>query len=106
VANLLHIDSSIHLDGAVNRALTERAARGWRDAHLGGTVTYRGLGAEPIPHLDTAGGLARHVPPIETIVLGLPLYNLGAPRSLKAWADHLIAPGLSIDADSHEGLTL
>jgi FMN-dependent NADH-azoreductase len=39
-------------------------------------------------------------------VLGLPLYNLGAPRSLKAWADHLIAPGLSIDADSHEGLTL
>jgi FMN-dependent NADH-azoreductase len=127
VAHLLHIDSSIHLEGSVSRALTQRAAGAWRDAHPGGTVTYRDLGAEPIPHLDTAGGLARHVPPIqhnpaqaaswklteqlvaeieqaETIVLGLPLYNLGAPSTLKAWADHVVAPGLSLDPDTHEGL--
>ncbi|HEX6714822.1 MAG TPA: NAD(P)H-dependent oxidoreductase [Thermoleophilaceae bacterium] len=127
MAHLLHIDSSIRLEGSVSRALTQRAARAWLDAHPGGTITYRDLGAEPVPHLDTAGGLARHVPPIEhnpaqaaswkrsqelvaeieqaeTIVLGLPLYNLGAPSSLKAWADHLVAPGLSIDPDSHEGL--
>jgi hypothetical protein len=45
LSHLLHIDSSIHLDGSVSRALTERAARMWRDAHPGGTVTYRDLGS-------------------------------------------------------------
>jgi FMN-dependent NADH-azoreductase len=39
-----------------------------------------------------------------TIVLGLPLYNFGAPSSVKAWADHLIAPGLPIDPQTHAGL--
>jgi len=126
-SHLLHVDSSIHGDDSVSRGLTRRAAAAWRKAHPGGTVAYRDLGAEPIPHLDTAGGLARHIPPIEhnpaqaaswtlseqlvdevkradTIVFGLPLYNLGAPSSVKAWIDHLVAPGLSIDPDTHEGL--
>ncbi len=35
----------------------------WRAAHPGATVTYRDLGAEPIPHLDTKSGLARLIPP-------------------------------------------
>jgi FMN-dependent NADH-azoreductase len=65
IPHLLHIDSSIHGDESVSRALTQRAVNGWRDAHRGGTVTYRDLGAEPVPHLDTAGGLARMVPPIQ-----------------------------------------
>jgi FMN-dependent NADH-azoreductase len=127
MSNLLHIDSSIHVQGSVTRELTHRAAAMWRTANPGGSVTYRDLGAEPVPHLDTSGGLARHVPPIEhnpdqaaswtlseqlvgeieradTIVLGLPFYNLGAPSSVKAWVDHIVAPGLSIDPQTHEGL--
>jgi FMN-dependent NADH-azoreductase len=36
----------------------------------------------------------------DTILLGLPLYNFGAPSSVKSWVDHLIAPGLSIDAET------
>jgi len=125
--HLLHIDSSIHVDGSVTRALTARAASAWRAAHPGGEVTYRDLGAEPIPHLDTAGGLARQVAPIEhtreqaaswklsrllvdeikaadTVLLGLPLYNLGAPSAVKAWIDHVVAPGLSTDPATHAGL--
>ena len=35
---------------------------------------------------------------------GLPLYNYGVPSSVKAWVDHLIAPGLSIDPNTGEGL--
>ena len=30
--------------------------------------------------------------------------GFGAPRSVKAWVDHLIAPGLSIDAETHAPL--
>jgi FMN-dependent NADH-azoreductase len=40
----------------------------------------------------------------DTIVLGLPLYNFGPPSTVKAWVDHLVAPGLSIDASTMTGL--
>jgi FMN-dependent NADH-azoreductase len=125
--HLLHIDSSIQGDRSTSRRLTARAAERWRAAHPDGTVTYRDLGASPIPHFDTASGTARMVPADQhtpeqaasyalteelvgevrdatTIVLGLPLYNFGPPSTVKAWVDHLIAPGLSIDAATHEGL--
>src|SRR6201996_3990940 len=127
MAHLLQIDSSIQGERSVSRALTARAAAAWRAAHPDGTVTYRDLGAEPLPHLDAAGGIAHMVPrdhptpaqaasyalrselideikAADTIILGLPLYNFGAPSSIKAWVDHLIVPGLSVNHDTHEGL--
>src|SRR5260370_41054379 len=48
--------------------------------------------------------LVNEVKQADTIVLGLPLYNFGAPSSVKAWVDHLIALGLSIDPETHAGL--
>ncbi len=127
VAHLLHIDSSIQGDRSVSRKLTARAAAAWRAAHPGGTVTYRDLGSDPVPHLDAVTGPARLVPAdqhtpaqaaswalseelvsevreADTILLGLPLYNFGAPSSVKAWVDHLIASGLSVDPQTHAGL--
>ncbi|WP_435204066.1 FMN-dependent NADH-azoreductase [Micromonospora sp. bgisy143] len=125
--NLLHIDSSIRGDWSVSRQLTARAAAAWRAAHPDGTVTYRDLGAEPLPHLDSAGGLARMTPPdqhtpaqraswelslrvvdevkqADVVLLGLPLYNYGVPSSVKSWVDHLIVAGLTYDPDTQEGL--
>jgi FMN-dependent NADH-azoreductase len=127
MAHLLHIDSSIRGDQSVSRKLTARAAGNWLAAHPDGIVTYRDLGSDPVPHLDTAGGLARMVPAqhhtpqqaaswaltqelvneikqADTILLGLPLYNFGVPSSVKAWVDHIIASGLSIDPETHTGL--
>jgi FMN-dependent NADH-azoreductase len=124
MAHLLHIDSSIQGDRSVSRRLTARARGVWCAAHPGGTVTYRDLGSNPLPHFDAATGLARLVPPelrtpaqvgswalteelvneireADTILLGLPLYNFGAPSSVKAWVDHLIARGLSLDPETH-----
>jgi len=124
---LLHIDSSIQGDRSISRRLSARAADRWRAAHPGGTVIYRDLGAQPLPHLDAEAGLARAVPPeqhtpaqaaswrlsqeligeirdADTVLLGLPLYNFGPPSTVKTWVDHLIAPGLSIDAATGEGL--
>jgi FMN-dependent NADH-azoreductase len=125
--HLLHIDSSIQGDRSVSRKLTARAAGVWRAAHPGGTVTYRDLGSNPVPHLDATTGPARFLPAeqhtpaqaaswalteelvnevkaADTVLLGLPLYNFGAPSSVKAWVDHLIASGLSIDAETHAPL--
>ena len=127
MSHLLHIDTSIQGDGSVSRRLTARAAARWRSAHPGGTVTYRDFAADPIPHLDAAGGLARMVPPADhtpaqaasfarsvelideikradVLLLGLPLYNYGPPSTVKAWVDHLIAPGLSFDPETGAGL--
>jgi FMN-dependent NADH-azoreductase len=127
MAHLLHIDSSIKGELSVSRSLTARAAERWLASHPGGTVTYRDFGLDPLPHLDAAGGLARMVPSeqhtpaqaaswklteqvvgdvleADTIVLGLPLYNFGPPSTIKAWVDHLIAPGLSVDRATQTGL--
>jgi FMN-dependent NADH-azoreductase len=127
MAHLLHIDSSVRGEDSVSRKLSARAADAWRAAHPDGTVTYRDLGKEPLPHLTEATGLARMVPPeqhtpaqaeswaltlevvgevkeADTILLGLPLYNFGAPSSVKSWVDHLVAPGLSVDPETHVGL--
>jgi FMN-dependent NADH-azoreductase len=127
MARLLHIDSSVQGDGSVSRRLTARAAEVWRAAHPGGAVVYRDLGADPVPHLDSVGGISRLVPreqhteaqaaswalteeligevaAADTILLGLPLYNYGVPSSVKAWVDHLIAPGLSYHPDTMDGL--
>ncbi len=122
--HLLHIDSSIQGPLSVSRRLTARAAAAWRAAHPDGTVTYRDLGADPLPHLDAAGAHAAMTPAADrtpaqaaawalseevvaevkeadTVLLGLPLYNFGAPSSVKSWVDYLIAPGLSVDPETH-----
>ncbi|WP_406074739.1 FMN-dependent NADH-azoreductase [Micromonospora sp. NBC_01638] len=125
--HLLHIDSSIRGEWSVSRRLTARAVTTWRAAHPDGTVTYRDLGSAPLPHLDSAGGLARMTPAdqhtpeqreswelseqlvdevkqADVVLLGLPLYNYGAPSSVKAWVDHLIVPGLAYDLTTQQGL--
>lgn len=127
MTHLLHIDSSINGDNSVSRQLTGRAVRNWRAAHPQGTVTYRDLGSDPLPHLDSTGGLARVVPAdqhtpaqaeswaltrqlvdeikaADTVVLGVPLYNYGPPSTVKAWVDHIVAPGLSVDPATNQGL--
>jgi FMN-dependent NADH-azoreductase len=127
MAHLLHIDSSIQGERSISRSLSSRAAARWRDANPEGTVTYRDLAVDPVPHLGPAGNQARVVPPeqhnpeqaaswalstelvgqiaaADTILLGLPLYNFGPPSTVKAWLDHLIAPGLAMDPATGDGL--
>jgi FMN-dependent NADH-azoreductase len=127
MTQLLHIDSSVQGGRSVSRRLTARAAERWRATHPSGTVTYRDLAVNPIPHLDAETGTARLVPAeartpaqetsfafsvalvdeiknADTVLLGVPLYNFGAPSTVKAWVDHIVAPGLSIDAETGGGL--
>lgn len=127
MSNMLHIDTSIQGAHSVSRRLTARAADRWRQLNPDGQVTYRDFAADPVPHLDAAGGLAAMVPPeqhtpaqaqtyarsialideikrADTVLLGLPLYNFGPPSTVKAWVDHLIVPGLAFDPATQQGL--
>lgn len=127
MATLLQIDASIQGDSSVSRQLTARAADVWRTAHPDGAVIYRDLGNDPVPHFDAAANLSRNLPrdqhtpaqaeswarieelvgeiaTADAVLLGLPIYNYGAPSTVKSWVDHLMAPGLSIDPDTREGL--
>lgn len=105
--HLLHLDSSFQGDRSVSRGLSARAARRWQAAHPEGTVTYRDLAAEPLPHFSPASGelgvaLIDEIKAADTVLLGLPLYNFGAPSTVKAWVDHVIIPGLAFDAETRE----
>lgn len=108
--HLLHIDSSVQEDRSVSRRLTARAVDRWRAAHPGATVTYRDLFADPLPHLDPrtssplSAALIDEVRAADAVVLGLPLYNFGPPSTVKAWVDHIVAVGLSIDEHTGAGL--
>jgi FMN-dependent NADH-azoreductase len=127
VTHLLHIDSSIQGQASISRRLTAHAAQRWTKAHPGGTVAYRDLAEQPIPHLDAISGLARNIPveqhtpaqaesfelscslideikAADTVLLGLPLYNFGPPSTVKSWVDHIVAAGLSFDANTGTGL--
>ena len=122
MSHLLHIDAAVRVEDSTSRLLTARAAQRWLATHPGGTVTYRDLGAQPVPHLDTTTGLARILPPeqhtpaqarsyglsaalvdeikaADTVLLGMPLYNFGVSSAIKTWVDHIVAGGLAFAPD-------
>jgi FMN-dependent NADH-azoreductase len=119
MANLLHIDSSMRTEQSRSRALSRHFAEAWRSANAEGTVVYRDLASDPIPHLDHAAFSANFTPAeartpyqhearalaerlvgelleADDIVIGMPLYNFGVPSTVKAWFDRLVVPGLTV----------
>ncbi|GAA4633536.1 NAD(P)H-dependent oxidoreductase [Actinoallomurus vinaceus] len=105
MSTLLHIDASLWPgDVSASRSVTATFRREWEAQHPGGTVIYRDLAAEPLPHIDarayTAGAgdplrdaLAAELERADAIVLGAPMYNYTVPSTLKAWLDHVIIHG-------------
>ena len=49
---LLHIDSSLNGATSVSREVARTFRETWEAENPGGTVVYRDLNAEPLPHLD------------------------------------------------------
>lgn len=108
--HILHIDASAHLASSTSRAASAKVV-----ADLGGDATHRDLAADPLPFIDGAWADARLTDPetrsdedkarlalsdalvaqlqaADTIVIGTPLYNFGAPATLKAWMDLVARP--------------
>ena len=118
--HLLHLDSSLRsAPDSRSRRLSARYADTWRSAHPDGTVTYRDLAADPVPHLGADAFFANMVAAEDrtpaqqaekaltdklvgevldagTIVLGMGLYNFGTPSTVKAWFDRIVVPGVTM----------
>lgn len=116
MATLLHIDSSAFHDSSVSREVTATFRKEWESQHPGGTVIYRDLAKDPLPHL-TADGIVGALAPAEShtpeqaaagalraeladeleradaILIGTPMYNFTVPSALKAWLDQVIIVG-------------
>ena len=122
MARLLHIDSSVFSQNSVTKELATTFREAWAAEHPGGLVTYRDLGAAPVPQLDeltvTASftpeeqrtpeqraALARREEMINEVLeadaflFGAPMYNWGVPGSFKAWLDQILVSGRLISVD-------
>ncbi|MER7026008.1 MULTISPECIES: FMN-dependent NADH-azoreductase [Streptomyces] len=117
MATLLHLDSSVFPEeGSASRAVTAAFRAAWQAEHPEGTVIYRDLAADPLPHLDgTAASAgfsdpATHTPEQQTafalrtrlaeeleqadaVLIGAPMYNFTIPSTLKAWIDQALIMG-------------
>lgn len=116
MATLLHIDSSLNGDDSHSRAVTAAFREAWQAQLPGGSVVYRDLAAEEVPHIDATSYYAGFTAPddqddgqraafalrrrlieeaesADALLIGAPMYNYGIASSLKAWLDHVIAVG-------------
>ncbi len=114
--NILHIDSSILGQGSVSRLLSAEIVARLQAETPTATVTYRDLGADPVPHLSGATLAAGAQAPeqrsaaaqadldvgdavmaeflaADVVVVGAPMYNFSISSQLKAWIDRLAVKG-------------
>lgn len=126
---LVQINSSLFSGQGQSSALADQFVAKWQAAHANGKVIRHDLVNEEIPHLDAARFTAFLTKPEErteaqqavvaysdrlinelraadTLVIGLPLYNLGIPSQLKAYFDHVTRAGETFryTSDGVEGL--
>ncbi|NLU76039.1 FMN-dependent NADH-azoreductase [Streptomyces sp. HNM0575] len=124
MATLLHLDSSVFpQDASVSRDVAASFRKAWEAEHPEGTVVYRDLAAEPLPHLDGVAAsaafaapedrtpeqtaayalrdeLARELEQADAVLIGAPMYNWAIPSTLKAWLDQVIINGRTSGVDS------
>lgn len=113
MTHVLRIDASARFEGSVTRDLATQIVD-----HLSpATVTTRDL-AKGVPLLDEAwlgasstpaddrtaeqkealtfsDTLIAEIKTADTLVIGLPIYNFGAPAALKAWIDQIARAGVT-----------
>ncbi len=115
MTNILHITASIQSDASVSTALGAKLADGLA-AKSGATITKRDVAANDLPFVSAerfaangtpaedrtaeqtelaaiADTLIAELQAADTIVISTPVYNFGAPASLKAWADLVARAG-------------
>lgn len=123
MATLLHIDSSV-FPGEVSssRPVTLAFRRTWEEQHPAGTVIYRDLAVDPVPHITadayTAGAadpaehtagqaaafaervkLIEELESADVVLIGAPMHNFGVSSTLKAWLDNVILLGRTARAE-------
>ncbi|MFJ3354573.1 FMN-dependent NADH-azoreductase [Serratia liquefaciens] len=107
---LLHIDSSSAIQESVTRKLSSEIVKKLNEKGEY-TISYIDLDKEAIPHLSLRKEYNEHSNLDEkllnqflendTIVLGVPMYNLGIPSSLKSWIDRIVVPGVTLHHENN-----
>ena len=115
---LLRVDSSPRASSAT-RSLTGVYAEAWLEANPGGHVVHHDLAlldlphlgatemgawfADPGDHIDLHGlvlarsnALIDDVLAADEIIIGTPMWNFSIPSNLKAWIDHIVRAGRTI----------
>ncbi|GHH70383.1 FMN-dependent NADH-azoreductase [Streptomyces sulfonofaciens] len=124
MATLLHLDSSLFPGSAsASRVVTDAFRKAWEEQHPEGTVIYRDLATDPVPHLDVHGASAGFADPAthtpeqaaafagrvklieeleqaDAVLIGAPMYNFTIPSTLKAWLDNVILVGRTAGENS------
>lgn len=124
MVTLLHLDSSLSPAGAsTSRAVTAAFRKAWEEQHPEGTVIYRDLSADPVPHLDGLAATAAFTDPsthgpeqaaafaerlklaaeleqADAVLIGAPMYNFTIASTLKAWLDQVIVVGRNAGPES------
>ncbi|MFI1367376.1 FMN-dependent NADH-azoreductase [Streptomyces griseochromogenes] len=117
MATLLHIDSSVFPgEASSSRSVTAAFRKTWQEQHPQGTVIYRDLAADPVPHITADAWSAGYAAPTDrtpeqsaafaarvklieeleradAVLIGAPMYNFSIPSTLKAWLDSVLLLG-------------
>ncbi len=120
MASLLKIDVSPRGDYSYSRQLGSAFLAGWTSANPDGTVVVRDLAIDPPPYLDLPWIAGAFTPPdqhtpeytaalkpsnaiiaevqaADHILITTPMYNFQVPAVLKAWIDHLVRVGVTVN---------
>lgn len=124
MATLLHIDSSVFpASASASRSVTAAFRNAWEEQHPDGTVIYRDLSANPVPHISAAAHTAAFADPAthtpeqaatfaerialieeleqaDAVLVGAPMYNFTIASTLKAWLDNIILMGRTAGTDA------
>jgi FMN-dependent NADH-azoreductase len=114
---VLHIDSSLQGNNSTSSKIAQKLIEQLDiNNNADSEVLYRDLNAEIIPHLTEEKFTAFNTPEAvrtlqqqeavaisdklidevshsDVLIIGVPMYNLGVPSTLKAWFDHLARAG-------------
>lgn len=126
---ILLITSSLFAGKSASSLMGEELVAGLLARNPGSTVTTLDLASSPLPHLDEtefsswgvdvkqrtveqqrqaslSDQLIDELLAHDTLVLAVPMYNMGIPSTLKAWIDRVVRAGKTFryTADGPEGL--
>ncbi|MCZ9880683.1 FMN-dependent NADH-azoreductase [Arthrobacter sp. B2a2-09] len=117
MTTLLHIDTSVFPgEASSSRSVTAAFRKTWEEQHPEGTVIYRDLASDPVPHITADAWSAGYAAPpgrtpgqstaftarvrlieeleqADAVLIGAPMYNYSIPSTLKAWLDNVLLLG-------------
>ena len=125
MTTVFHLDTSMRSVNSVTRSLSQQIVESINADH----VVYRDLLSNPVPQIDEAwidanttavddrnekqhqdlafsDSLLAELQNSDVLVIGVPIYNFGAPAALKAWIDQVCRAGVSFQYSKNgpEGL--